>query len=126
MITTHTEKLAPQYTPAVCNQSNFFNSLALSIAEDQGELCPHWVKKSEENQCDLPNYHLHKIRLVFKEADSTRNKPFKIRIQCLSCQRKNICNEKDRFHNTEKLLTKHFLRIYEVNLDQNQRQQLEF
>ena len=133
MIITHNVTLAPQYTPAAFNQSNFFNSMAMSIAEEQCELCYHWIKNkiccyedgSDEDQV-IPSYNLNKIKLIFEEADHSRNQPFKIRIQCLSCLRKNIRNKEDRFQNTERLLTKQFLRIYEVNLNQNQRQQLEF
>jgi hypothetical protein len=133
MITTHNTTLAPQNTPAAFNQSNFFNSMAMSIAEEQCELCYHWVKNkiccyedsSNEDQ-EIPAYNLNKIRLIFEEADNTRNQPFRIRVQCLSCQRKNIRTQENRFQNTERLLTKQFLHIYEVNLNQNQRHQLEF
>jgi hypothetical protein len=133
MITTHNTTLAPQNTPEAFNQSNFFNSMAMSIAEEQCELCYHWVKNkiccyedsSNEDQ-EIPAYNLNKIRLIFEEADNTRNQPFRIRVQCLSCQRKNIRTQENRFQNTERLLTKQFLHIYEVNLNQNQRHQLEF
>jgi hypothetical protein len=131
MITTHTNILTPNYTDG--NKSNYFNAMAISIADEQGELCTHWIRNAIRLPWDSPDdeseeenhvYDYSKIKLIFEEASIHAD--FKIRIICRLCHRRGVGNEDNRYVKTEKILTKQFLNIYEANLNQNQRQVLEF
>lgn len=110
MITTATTFIPYSTNVTEEEQNLYMNSLAIAIAEDQYELCEHWNKNKFSEEF-ISSYDHKKIKInFFKNED---NSEIEVKICCLSCKRRNIIHNSDRFEKTEKILAEKFKHFFD-------------